>query len=133
MPDADPAGDGVDNTPGIYRDVTAESGIDLIYRNGEDAKRYVILESLGGGVAIFDYDGDGRQDLFFPAGGYFDGLGKKDISGYAPKLFRNLGGLKFRDMSADAGLAALADGKPWFYNHGVALPTTTATGSPTCS
>src|SRR5262245_39657841 len=36
--------------PGYFADVTASSGVDFRYRNGEEADLYTILESLGGGV-----------------------------------------------------------------------------------
>lgn len=106
--------------PPWFRDVTAPSGLDLAYRNGEEADRYSILESLGGGVGVLDYDGDGRYDLFFPAGGGFAGADHKAIVGHPPKLFRNLGGNRFQDVTAAVGLA-LADNAPWFYSHGVAV------------
>src|SRR6478735_5952266 len=53
-----------DPGPGIFTDVTASSGVDFTYRNGEEADQLTILESLGGGVALFDYDGDGLLDIF---------------------------------------------------------------------
>jgi len=106
--------------PGLFRDMTDDSGLSAVFRNGEDADRYSILEVMGGGCAAIDYDGDGLLDLFFPCGGYFDGPDKKQICGTAPKLFRNLGGFQFRDVTAEVGLSALADGQPWFYSHGAA-------------
>ena len=53
-----------------FRDVTADSGIDFTYHNGQEANRYSILESLGGGVALVDYDGDGLLDVFVTGGGH---------------------------------------------------------------
>src|SRR5262245_58874238 len=50
--------------PDLFQDVTPGSGVDFAYRNGEEAGHYAILESLGGGVALLDYDGDGLLDLF---------------------------------------------------------------------
>jgi len=90
--------------------VTATSGVAFSYRNGEEADNYSIIESLGGGVALFDFDNDGRLDLFVPGGGYFDG---KKVLGHPGKLYRNLGGFKFEDVSAATGLAG-----PLQYSHG---------------
>src|SRR5947209_5597180 len=45
--------------PPLFADVTATSGINFAYRNGEEtADHLAILEAVGGGVALFDYDGD---------------------------------------------------------------------------
>ena len=46
-----------------FRDVTADSCVAFTYRTGRDAGHLTILESLGGGVALFDYDRDGWPDL----------------------------------------------------------------------
>jgi hypothetical protein len=91
------------------------------YRNGAEASHAAILESLGGGVALIDYDGDGLLDLFFTGGGYFDGPDKKQIKGHLCRLYKNLGNWKFRDVTAEVGLDQLAGGEPWFYTHGVAV------------
>jgi hypothetical protein len=100
-----------------FRDMTEASGVRFVSRNGEEADNFTILESLGGGVALIDYDGDGLLDLFFPGGGYFDGPNRKQIKGAPCKLFRNLGNWKFQDVTHDVGL----DVVPWFYSHGVAV------------
>jgi len=100
--------------PAVFEDVTAGSGVAAVYRNGEEADRFTILESLGGGVAVLDYDGDGRLDLFFPGGGSMAG-DPPQIRGLPGKLFRNLGDWKFEDVTAKAGL-----GGPLFYTHGAA-------------
>jgi hypothetical protein len=106
----------------LFDDITAASGIAFTYRNGEDTANHLsILESLGGGVGLIDYDGDGLLDIFLPGGGGFAGADKKEIVGFPSKLFKNLGGGKFRDVTAAAGLEKLAGGKPWFYTHGVAV------------
>ncbi len=86
--------------PALFENITATSGVTFTYRNGEDSANHLaILESLGGGIAIIDYDGDGLLDLFLPGGGYYTGKDKKDIVGSPCKLFRNLGGGKFKDVT----------------------------------
>jgi hypothetical protein len=108
--------------PPLFEDVTAASGLAFTYRNGEEtADHLAILESLGGGVALLDYDGDGLLDVFLTGGGVYAGPGGKQIVGCPCKLYKNLGGLKFKDVTAEAGLDRLAGGRPWFYSHGAAV------------
>ena len=59
--------------PPLFEDVTARSGVRMTYRNGEEADHLSIFESVGGGVGVLDYDGDGLPDLFVPGGGGFAG------------------------------------------------------------
>ncbi|MBN9517177.1 CRTAC1 family protein [bacterium] len=116
-PDPAPAPDvATDDTgPPAFEDVTAASGVSFTYRNGEESDRYTILESLGGGVAALDYDRDGRLDLFFAGGGTISATSPVRVAGLRGRLYRNLGGWKFADVTAATGL----DGAP-FYSHGVA-------------
>ncbi len=99
--------------PPLFRDVTAESGVNFTYRNGEEAGHFAILETLGGGVALFDYDGDGLLDVFLTGGGSFEG---EAVRGRPGRLYRNLGGCRFRDVTAEV----LPD-QPLFYTHGAAV------------
>jgi hypothetical protein len=107
--------------PAWFEDVTATSGVRWTHRNGEEAGHLSLLESVGGGIALIDYDGDGLLDIFVPGGGYFTGKDKKEIVGHPCKLYRNLGKGKFEDVTARAGLDRLAGGKPWFYTHAGAV------------
>ncbi len=107
--------------PALFRDVTDGSGLSFAYRNGEEAGHLAILESLGGGAALIDYDGDGLLDVFVTGGGYFAGKDKKEIRGHPCKLFKNLGKGKFRDVTKEVGLDKLAGKRPWFYTHGAAV------------
>src|SRR5262249_42744115 len=64
----------------LFQDVTAESGVRFTYRNGEEfPDHFGILETLGGGVGLIDYDGDGLLDIFVTGGGYYAGPDKKTI------------------------------------------------------
>jgi hypothetical protein len=103
--------------PAWFRDVTAGSGLHFTCRNGEEADHYTILETLGGGVALLDHDGDGLLDLFVIGGGYFDGPDKKQIKGHPCKLFKNLGNFQFKDITAEVGL----DQTAWWYTQGAAV------------
>jgi hypothetical protein len=68
---------------------------------------------MPGGVAAFDYDNDGRVDILFTNGASIPSL-KKDSPKFYNRLFHNEGGMKFRDATAESGLAG--DG----YSMGVA-------------
>jgi hypothetical protein len=100
----------------LLEDITDGSGLAFTYRNGEEANHVTLLESLGGGVALIDFDGDGRLDVFLPGGGHYGGADQKQILGHPGKLFRNLGQLKFKDVTEEAGLD-----QPPFYTHGAAV------------
>lgn len=56
-----------------FVDGTVSSGVQFRYRNGVEGKQFTILESVGGGVAMFDFDLDGDLDLLFPGGGEYLG------------------------------------------------------------
>jgi hypothetical protein len=76
----------------------------LTYTNlSGSAEQLPILEQNGQGLAILDFDGDGRMDLFVTNGGTLEGWRVGDLPG--PKLYRNLGGWRFEDVTARAGLA----------------------------
>ena len=95
-------------------DRTSALGVDVMYRNGEEAGHCGILESLGGGVGWFDYDRDGWLDLVAPRGG---SLGPGEVvSGLPTALLRSLVGQAFVDVSASSGLQ-----EPSLYSHGVAI------------
>ena len=50
-----------------FEDISATAGVDFVYQTGADAGCYFILESLGGGAALLDFDHDGNLDLGFRA------------------------------------------------------------------
>ncbi|MBU6238003.1 MAG: VCBS repeat-containing protein [Planctomycetes bacterium] len=47
----------------------SDVGVDFRYQNGESTWLAAMIESNGGGIAIFDFDRDGRWDVFAPGGG----------------------------------------------------------------
>ena len=96
-----------------FVDVTSASNAVFTFRNGSEHGHCTILESLGGGVAAFDFDGDSVPDLCFAGGGSISQ--DKKIDGLPLGLFRNLQDWKFKDVSASARLSDAS-----LYTHGVA-------------
>lgn len=81
-------------------DQTSRWDVQFIYQNGQSANQYTILESLGGGVGMIDFDLDGWTDLFCPGGGTFV---DQTAVGFPSELFRNLDGQSFRAVGQQAG------------------------------
>ncbi|MFM9961733.1 MAG: CRTAC1 family protein [Planctomycetaceae bacterium] len=101
-----------------FEDVTLSSGVHFQYRNGEEAGEAAILEAIGGGVGLFDLDGDGNLDLCFPGGGHYSDKqadGKRDVLGWPHAIFRNDGEWHFTDVTAFTGATAAP-----YYSHGTA-------------
>ena len=92
------------NAPVVFEDVTDKTPLaNFRHRSGEAAKDY-IFETTSGGAAIFDYDGDGRPDIYLINGSTNAALRGKEKAPRAA-LYRNLGNWKFEDVTDKAGVA----------------------------
>jgi len=74
----------------------------VLDNDASEEKRYI--ETMPGGVAAFDYDNDGLVDIYFTNGARIPAL-EKNSPRYFNRLFRNEGNLRFRDVTAEAGVA----------------------------
>lgn len=83
-----------------FTDVSAAAGMTKKLTSGNDLKQKYIIEANGSGVALIDYDEDGRLDVFFVNGGRFE----KQAVPASNLLYRNEGGGKFREVTREAGL-----------------------------
>ncbi len=86
-----------------FEEVARSAGIGFVLHNCPTPKKQMI-ETMAGGVAVFDYDGDGRPDIFFTNGADIPSL-SKSTPDYWNRLYHNEGNLKFRDVTAEAGVA----------------------------
>jgi len=85
-----------------FTNITAESGITFHHVNGATGSK-LLPETMGGGVAVFDYNGDGKPDILFIQSGVLPGHDSKDPLP-TMTLYKNLGGNKFQDVTKEAGL-----------------------------
>jgi hypothetical protein len=84
-----------------YVDVATPAGLTLSNTFGGREKKSFILETTGTGGAIFDYDGDGLNDIFIVNGTSV--AASKGGPPRLPQLYRNDGGGKFHDVAREAG------------------------------
>lgn len=104
-------------------DVKMPRGLDFILQNSPTPQKYLI-ETMPGGVALFDYNNDGLLDIFFVNGGHiaspmalperFDRRNPR----YWNRLYRQNRDGSFSDVTEAAGLANAGDGN---YGMGVAV------------
>jgi hypothetical protein len=87
----------------VFHDLVPQSGIAFVLENSATARKHQI-ETMVGGVALLDYDSDGRLDIFFTNGARQPSLEKEEPR-YSNRLYRNLGQWRFEDVTARAGLA----------------------------
>jgi hypothetical protein len=89
----------------MFRNVAHAAGIDFILQNHPTPQKHLI-ETVPGGVAAFDYNNDGRVDLFFANGAASPSLQKQSDADWN-RLYRNDGNLHFTDVTREAGLAGI--------------------------
>jgi hypothetical protein len=88
-------------SPIVLRDVTKQTGITFRHTDGGCGNRY-IMETVCCGLALFDYDGDGKIDIYFLNGAPLKGT--KAVPPPTNALYRNEGGWKFTDVTRQAGV-----------------------------
>ena len=90
--------------PISFENVTSKTALaNFKHRAGTPTKDY-IFEVPSGGVAIFDYDGDGLPDIYLVNGSSLPAMQGKEKPPRAA-LYRNLGNWKFEDVTDKAGVA----------------------------
>jgi hypothetical protein len=89
-----------DTTAIRFVDIAKQSGLTVPNTFGGKETNDYLLESTGTGAAIFDYDGDGANDIFLPNGTTLQSGSKPTLS----QLYRNDGSGHFTEVGQQAGL-----------------------------
>lgn len=86
-----------------FTDITVQSGIQFTHNNGALGEK-LLPETMGGGVAFLDYDGDGDQDLLFINSTWWPGKTPEGKRPTTAALYQNDGKGHFKDVTAGSGL-----------------------------
>jgi hypothetical protein len=87
--------------PVFFEDLAKSSGLTVPNTSGGKTRKDYILETTGNGVAVFDYDGDGAEDII--ANGTT--LDAPKASARFPRLYHNDGHARFTEAGKNAGFA----------------------------
>lgn len=90
--------------PITFSDVTADTSIDFVHYSGGTGKHFLV-ETVTSGIVTLDYDNDGLLDIYFLSGSPL--LSAKQEPAPQNRLYRNLGGFRFQDMTQAAGVGDL--------------------------
>ena len=96
-------------SPVTFTDVTAQSGITFKHLASPTSQKY-LPETMGGGVALFDYDNDGRLDIYFTNGALINdpmspnALPEKRDASFWNRLYHQKPDGKFEDVTERAGV-----------------------------
>jgi enediyne biosynthesis protein E4 len=111
-PQAGNSGPGSSNgslVPGNFVEVTAKVGVNFLHQAPHTSRKYLI-ETMGSGAALFDYDNDGRLDLFLVNGAPFSDptakgtIPQKTGPRYWNRLYHQKADGTFEDVTEKAGL-----------------------------
>src|SRR5216110_919257 len=106
-----------------FTDITRSTNIDFKHENSPTSNKY-LLETMGGGVALLDYDNDGRLDVFFTSGAKLDDpmapgqRPEKSDRRYWNRLYNQKSDGVFEDVTEKAGLTGMPQD---LYGMGVAV------------
>src|SRR5487761_1502519 len=110
-----PGGSASELVPARFVDVTASSGVHFLHLASHTSHKYLI-ETMGSGVALFDYNNDGRMDIFAVNGAPLQApvakgtIPQKAGPKYWNRLYRNNGDGTFTDVTEKAGLQGIGYG-----------------------
>src|SRR5260370_14961916 len=86
-----------------FREVGSQAGISFVLEKNPTERNHMI-ETMPGGIAVFDFDGDGRPDIYFTNGADVPSL-EKSAPKFWNRLYRNDGVMRFTDVTEQAGAA----------------------------
>jgi hypothetical protein len=86
-----------------FDDVADAAGVRFVLDNAASPEKRLI-ETMPGGLAVFDYNGDGRPDLYFTNGAGGERFDKRDPR-FWNRLYRNDGPWRFTDVTESAGVS----------------------------
>ncbi len=93
---------GSETWPIRFEDAASHSGLDFVLNNCPTPQKYLV-ETMAGGIAAFDFNNDGRIDLFFANGAELPSPSKTGPQ-YFDRLYRNDGRGHFTDVTTESGL-----------------------------